>query len=90
MVNLASLESGIANSHPEPRGSVDSELEAMTPAEREAYLKEFDEAETSGEPKKGSLIDKLIARGNKRTEDQIAQETKDKEAAKASQGGVVR
>ena len=40
------------------RESIDEELAAMSPAEREAYLKEFDDAEKSGEPKKGSLIEK--------------------------------
>ena len=60
----------------EPRGSVDSELAAMTPEERDAYLKDFEEAEQTGAPKKGSFLEKLIERGNKRTEDQIAKESK--------------
>jgi len=30
----------------------------MTPAEREAYLKEFEEADRTGTPKKGSLIER--------------------------------
>lgn len=62
----------------------------MTPEERVKYLKEFDYAEKHGEPKKGSFLDKLIARGNKKTEDQIAEEN----AAKAGKGqaseGVIR
>lgn len=62
----------------------------MSPAEREAYLKEFEEAERTGEPKKGSLLEKLIARGNKRTEEQIAREAGEKEAARAGKDGIVR
>ena len=63
----------------------------MTPEERDAYLKEFDEADKTGEPKKGSLIDKLIARGNKRTEDQILQESRDRNAkASAPKDNVIR
>ncbi|KAF2257328.1 hypothetical protein BU26DRAFT_599841 [Trematosphaeria pertusa] len=74
----------------EARASVDSELEAMTPAEREAYLKEFEEAEKTGEPKKGSLIDKLIARGNKKTEEEIERQAKERQAARAGKDGVIR
>lgn len=55
----------------------------MTQEEREAYLKEFEDAEKTGEAKKGSLIDKLIARGNKRTEDQLAEEQRQREALNA-------
>ncbi|KAF3048213.1 hypothetical protein E8E12_011286 [Didymella heteroderae] len=58
----------------EDRGSFDEELATMPPDEREAYLKEYDESDKSGEPKKGGLIEKLIARGNKRTEEQLARE----------------
>lgn len=79
-----------AHTFVEARASVDSELEAMTPAEREAYLKEFEEAEKTGEPKKGSLIDKLIARGNKKTEEEIERQAKERQAARAGKDGVIR
>ncbi|KAF2741161.1 hypothetical protein EJ04DRAFT_507573 [Polyplosphaeria fusca] len=62
------------------RPSVDEELAAMSPEEREKYLKEFDEAEQTGSAKKGSFLDKLIERGNKKTEEQITREAKEKEA----------
>ncbi|KAH7116747.1 hypothetical protein B0J11DRAFT_100229 [Dendryphion nanum] len=65
----------------EPRSSVDSEVARMTPAEREAYLKEYDETDHF-EPKKGSLIDRLIARGNKATEDQLREEHEARQTAK--------
>lgn len=65
----------------ENRDSIDSELAAMPPQERVAYLKEFEDSDKTGEPKKGGLIEKLIARGNKRTEDQIERESKEREAA---------
>lgn len=61
----------------------------MSPAEREAYLKEFEDAEKEGEAKKGSLIDKLIARGNKRTEDQLIEEQRQREARAAGQTAAV-
>lgn len=61
----------------------------MTPAEREAYLKEWDETEKSDTAKKNGLIEKLIARGNKRTEDQLAQEHQEREALRASRAGGV-
>lgn len=64
------------------RASIDSELAALSPAEREAYLKEYND-EDDYEPKKGGLIDKLIAKGNKRTEDQLAKEHQEREALKA-------
>ncbi|KAF1963205.1 hypothetical protein CC80DRAFT_487597 [Byssothecium circinans] len=67
----------------EGRESIDSELAAMSPTEREAYLKEFEDAEKEDAPKKNSLIDKLIARGNKRTEDELAREQREKEAMKS-------
>ncbi|KAF2263389.1 hypothetical protein CC78DRAFT_581478 [Lojkania enalia] len=63
---------------PETRQSIDEELAAMSPAEREKYLKEFEEAEKTGAPKKGSFLEKLIERGNKRTEDQLQQEAKER------------
>jgi hypothetical protein len=59
----------------------------MTPAEREAYLKEWDETEKTDTAKKNGLIEKLIARGNKRTEDQLAQEMKEAEAQRAARAG---
>lgn len=46
----------------------------MTPDERVRYLKDLDHAEKHGEPKKGSFLERLIARGNKKTEDEIAAE----------------
>ena len=51
----------------------------MPPQERVAYLKEFEDSDKHDTPKKGGLLEKLIARGNKKTEDQIAQEAKDRE-----------
>lgn len=66
----------------EPRASVDSEIAAMTPADRDAYLKEYEDGDHF-EPKKGSLIDKLISRGNKATEDQLKQEHEARLAAKS-------
>ncbi|KAK3215239.1 hypothetical protein GRF29_19g2602968 [Pseudopithomyces chartarum] len=72
------------------RESFDEELAAIPPEEREAYLKEYDEADKSGTHKQGGLIDKLIARGNKRTEDQLAEEARQREAARGTQGGVIR
>lgn len=40
------------------RESFDEELAAVPPEEREAYLKEFEDADRTGESKKGGLIDK--------------------------------
>jgi predicted RecB family nuclease len=68
----------------ENRDSIDSELAAMPPQERVAYLKEFEDSDKHDTPKKGGLLEKLIARGNKKTEDQIAQETKEREAREAA------
>lgn len=70
---------------PENRDSIDSELAAMPPQERVAYLKEFEDSDKQDTPKKGGLLEKLIARGNKRTEDQIERETKEREARQAAQ-----
>ena len=56
----------------------------MTPDERVAYLKEYDESDKHGEPKKGGLIEKLIARGNKRTEEQLEREHAERMAAQSS------
>lgn len=53
----------------------------MPPHERVAYLKEFEDSDKHDAPKKGGLLEKLIARGNKRTEEQIERETKEREAA---------
>ncbi|KAI4949134.1 hypothetical protein J4E91_005598 [Alternaria rosae] len=66
------------------RDSIDSELAAMPPSERVAYLKEFEDSDKHDTPKKGGLLEKLIARGNKKTEDQIAAETKEREAREAA------
>ncbi|EOA91037.1 uncharacterized protein SETTUDRAFT_101461 [Exserohilum turcica Et28A] len=63
----------------ENRDSIDSELAAMPPQERIAYLKEFEESDKHDAPRKGGLIEKLIARGNKKTEDQIEAETRERE-----------
>ncbi|KAF2749039.1 hypothetical protein M011DRAFT_475785 [Sporormia fimetaria CBS 119925] len=56
------------------RDSYDSELEAMSPDERIKYLKEFEHAEKHGEAKKGSFLERLILRGNKKTEEEIERE----------------
>jgi len=56
---------------PAVRQSFDEELAAMPPDERKAYLEEFEEAEKTGHPKKGSLLEKLIERGNRKTEEQF-------------------
>ncbi|KAI4907286.1 hypothetical protein J4E90_009789 [Alternaria incomplexa] len=68
----------------ENRDSIDSELASMPPSERVAYLKEFEDSDKHDTPKKGGLLEKLIARGNKKTEDQIAAETKEREARDAA------
>lgn len=68
---------------PDNRDSIDSELAAMAPADRIAYLKELDEADKDDAPKKGGLIEKLIARGNRKTEEQIERETREREEMQA-------
>ncbi|KAJ4369181.1 hypothetical protein N0V83_006265 [Neocucurbitaria cava] len=68
----------------ENRDSIDSELAAMPPHERVAYLKEFEDSDKHDTPKKGGLIEKLIARGNKKTEEQIERETREREARDAA------
>jgi hypothetical protein len=68
----------------EDRGSFDEELANMTPDERVAYLKEYDDSDKHDEPKKGGLIEKLIARGNKRTEEQLEREHAERLAAQGS------
>ena len=60
----------------------------MPPQERVAYLKEFEDSDKHDTPKKGGLLEKLIARGNKKTEDQIAQETKEREATMGPGAGA--
>jgi hypothetical protein len=57
----------------------------MPPHERVAYLKEFEESDKTDVPNKGGLIERLIARGNKKTEDQIAAETKEREERERAQ-----
>jgi hypothetical protein len=69
------------NPPPENRDSIDSELAAMPPHERVAYLQEFEHSDKHDEPKRGGLIEKLIARGNKRTEEQLAREAREREEA---------
>lgn len=71
------------------RDSYDAELDAMTPDERVRYLKDLDYAEKYGEPKKGSFLEKLIARGNKKTEDEIAAEAHAR-AEKAKAEGLLQ
>jgi hypothetical protein len=53
----------------------------MTAEERVAYLKEFEYAEKHGAPKQGSFLDRLISRGNKKTEDDIAREYQERQLA---------
>lgn len=45
----------------------------MDPDERKRYLKKIEEADQSGSVKKGGWLDRLIAQGNKGTEDQLAE-----------------
>jgi hypothetical protein len=60
----------------------------MPPHERVAYLQEFEHSDKHDEPKKGGLIEKLIARGNKRTEEQLASEHREREAKKATHANI--
>jgi hypothetical protein len=62
----------------------------MTPEERVAYLKEYEHAEKHGEPKKGSFLDRLISRGNKKTEEEIAEAKMAEEARRrqVAEGGI--
>ncbi|KAF2798911.1 hypothetical protein K505DRAFT_357092 [Melanomma pulvis-pyrius CBS 109.77] len=69
-----------STSEADARASIDSEVAAMNPAERDAYIKDLEEAEKTGAPKKGSFLDKLIERGNKKTEEQLAREAREREA----------
>ncbi|CAN9129038.1 hypothetical protein CC77DRAFT_1004812 [Alternaria alternata] len=82
--NDVTTSTGNVGTIEENRDSIDSELAAMPPQERVAYLKEFEDSDKHDTPKKGGLLEKLIARGNKKTEDQIAQETKEREAREAA------
>ncbi|KAH7075687.1 hypothetical protein BKA63DRAFT_304226 [Paraphoma chrysanthemicola] len=82
--NDASLGSSTTTGHgvgtiEENRDSIDSELASMPPHERVAYLQEFEHSDKHDEPKKGGLIEKLIARGNKRTEEQLEREARERE-----------
>ena len=54
----------------------------MPPSERVAYLKEFEDSDKNDTPKKGGLIEKLIARGNRKTEEQIEREMRERETAR--------
>lgn len=72
----------------EDRGSFDEELATMSPDERVAYLREYDDSDKSGEPKKGGLIEKLIARGNKRTEEQLEREHAERTAGQTNLSGA--
>jgi hypothetical protein len=68
-------------------------MAAMDPKERADYLKEFEDAEKDENwtPKKGSLLDRLIAKGNKKTEDEIAAQQQLKaEEQVAKHDGVIR
>jgi hypothetical protein len=58
----------------------------MAPHERVAYLQEFEHSDKHDEPKKGGLIEKLIARGNKRTEEQLEREAREYEASRSGAG----
>ncbi|KAF2622633.1 hypothetical protein BU25DRAFT_415130 [Macroventuria anomochaeta] len=60
----------------------------MSPDERVAYLKEYDDSDKHGEPKTGGLIEKLIARGNKRTEEQLAREHAERTAGQTNIGSA--
>lgn len=60
----------------------------MPPQERVAYLKEFEDSDKHDTPKKGGLLEKLIARGNKRTEEQIEREGREAEARRQAQVGA--
>jgi hypothetical protein len=82
--NTHGSTSGTIEDNYEDRGSFDEELANMTPDERVAYLKEYDDSDKHDEPKKGGLIEKLIARGNKRTEEQLEREHAERLAAQGS------
>ncbi|KAF2273266.1 uncharacterized protein EI97DRAFT_436144 [Westerdykella ornata] len=66
------------------RSSTDSELEGLSPEERNTYLQEYEQAEREGYTKKGGFLEKLIARGNKKTEDEIAADAARAEAARTA------
>jgi hypothetical protein len=58
----------------------------MSPAERDAYIKDLEDAEKTGAPKKGSFLEKLIERGNKKTEEQLVKEAEERQRA----AGIIR
>ncbi|OCL14810.1 hypothetical protein AOQ84DRAFT_370951 [Glonium stellatum] len=70
------------------RPSHDSEIQNMDIEERSRYLKEIEEAEKTDSVKKGSWLDKLIAQGNKKTEDQLRAE-QEKRERKEKKDGVI-
>ena len=57
----------------------------MTPDERIRYLKEYEHAEKHGEAKKGGFLDRLIASGNKKTEEQLRREAEEARMAEQAQ-----
>jgi hypothetical protein len=61
----------------------------MPPQERVAYLQEFDHSDKHDAPKKGGLIERLIERGNKRTEEQLEREAREREAHKKATHAAV-
>jgi hypothetical protein len=75
-----------ANTKTDARASIDSEVAAMSPAERDAYIKDLEDAEKTGAPKKGSFLEKLIERGNKKTEEQLVKEAEERQRA----AGIIR
>ncbi|KAF2712747.1 hypothetical protein K504DRAFT_531798 [Pleomassaria siparia CBS 279.74] len=75
-----------ASEEADARASIDSEVARMNPGERETYTKELEEAEKTGAPKKGSFLDKLIERGNRKTEEELARDAREREA----KDGVIR
>lgn len=87
-VSLHLLARDCSDGAKEDRGSFDEELATMSPDERVAYLKEYDDSDKSGEPKKGGLIEKLIARGNKRTEEQLEREHAERTAGQTNLAGA--
>ena len=53
----------------------------MDPKDRVAYLQEYEHSDKHDAPKKGGLLEKLIARGNRRTEEQLEREQREREEA---------
>jgi hypothetical protein len=60
--------------HLDARLSHDSDIQNTDAEERSRYLSEVEEAEKSGSVKKGSWLNRLIAQGNKRMENQLRAE----------------